>query len=445
MHYTNFARIGNANLLKALGLKTNYKQDLVKVDNSIDKTCCTKCSQAGSASFDVCKDCPRAIPKVDFGLSGCYDCSNFVNRQHLDMLDPATAAMTIATCKNCSTAVQQIEYKTVYVNERNKYLTPKDRQQEVTLGKPLVLGKNALKLYLHIHFLNADKSGIVRNISFSKLSKILNCDIRTIKTNMQLLMDYGYILYTKSSSYRGRYTIVILGYKDYYLTASQGGRGYFSMSKDILDAITNITDTTELRITLRTIVETNIHASNSKEISMTTTYSDIRRALPTYCKPNIIRKALANSFISLQTYEEDNEELILTIPAEYNSNLLKHTAFDNDLQRLGKHIDDLNTNIDTLKSSKASISEKQKIESDLINNNIAVPLFSAELKHFIVKTQDLNDLAAISIKFGFDITWHCLANIYNDYILKNVPIENLPALTRTYIQNILFTKIYSIA
>ena len=123
--------------------------------------------------------------------------------------------------------------------------------------------------------------------------KLLNCNIKTIWNNLDILSGYTYISYCKTD--RHFINIILNDYESYYLPANKNGRGFLVLSNDLLNKLIKIDSLIMLRIYLRELI--NLDNSNLKGQASVDhkTIKDIRRILPDYCKPCVIRKSIENS------------------------------------------------------------------------------------------------------------------------------------------------------
>lgn len=131
------------------------------------------------------------------------------------------------------------------------------------------------------------------------MAEHLHCDIKTVKNNLEILNRYAYVTYARTDSYI--ITLCLNDYTSYYLPARQGGRGFIVLSKKLLSQILEIDTLVTLRIYLRQLISIdNLNAKGGPFTAISNTYKDLKRFLPEYCKPNIIRKAVQTSNDILQ-------------------------------------------------------------------------------------------------------------------------------------------------
>jgi len=396
MVISNFARIGKGPLLRAVGLQKNHKE-------IIEET----------------------TPKLDEAASGCFSCPNYRNREFMDYLPSELREETIKYCQDCPSAVYLPQYKIRYVNETNMY------------GYQPRLKNFALKLLLFYHFLSPDKFGLLCDVSPKKLADQLGCNIKTIINSNHILQQFGYISIGNSGHKKGFINILLTEYRDYYKTAKEGGHGYFSMSSDLLLEILKIKDLNQLRISLRTIAEADRNCINIDNIDIKKSFDEIRRFLPQYCKPNVIKTSLSNK-TNIYTVNYKEDEIIFQMPEKYNSNLIKAKMEHENKELLQKHVDLLN---DVFEKRNEHIDFPERIP-DAINEILTlsnVDVFT-NYQPLLLMESDYDSLATLSVQYSLPLVKEALAIVYNTYIQKNRPVENTGGLIRTIIKDSLLQK-----
>ncbi len=221
--------IGKAVLYQAIGLKSNQK--IIKVNNQSE-----------------CATCPWLQAAI----------SSYATEKTFSTLQKK--------CSSCNCKA----YEIIYENEKNMY------------GFKSKLNRNSILLLLKLHSLNPTSSGFLENINVENLAIELNVNIRTIRNNISTLVKSGYIYC--ENIYANHINLILLDYKDYFLTADKGGRGYVKLSSDTIKDLCNIKSILVLRLILRELL-------SDKEEDLKT-YKELSNALPSYCKRNVISKKL---------------------------------------------------------------------------------------------------------------------------------------------------------
>ena len=90
---------------------------------------------------------------------------------------------------------------------------------------------------------------IIKNVDEREIAKLLGCSIKTVRANNQVLENEGLINVFKADS--KKVNIRILGYKDRFLTAEEGGRGYLTLTKEALLYILKLEHVNDIRLFLK--------------------------------------------------------------------------------------------------------------------------------------------------------------------------------------------------
>lgn len=280
-----------------------------------------------------------------------------------------------------------IEYnncKICYINEKNKY------------GERKLLKRNALLLFMLLHFIGPDKNGLVE-LDIESASEQLCCTERSIKNNLQLLEDHGYIAYNKTFC-PGFYSVFILEYKSYFKKANQGGRGYVVLSKSIFDELLKIKDINTLRLTIRSVFQ---EITNQKEIRKS--FQELKRYLPGYCTKEKIKKIISTDpFHKLFYTSLKKRYILIAAKKEFNA-----SSINNSLKN----------------ECKTEILKKiTQINAFAKQNNLRFK--------FHLTDQQLIDLSNISLRVPILHIIDALDEVYRNYISKNQQIHNIGALVR---------------
>lgn len=402
MELNQFARIGKGVLSKSIGLQKNYVEEYVKSQD-----------------------------KLNENKSGCHECPIYKAKQQFIALDMAEAAEQLENqCKNCSTSVWEASYTQCirYINEKNKY------------GYQPTLKCNAIKLLLLYHFLQPDERGFLKNISIKSLASTIGCTVATIHACNSVLSKYNYCYICESGLYDNHINVYLTEYKNYHKTAAEGGRGYITMSSDMLMDLIGISSLNTLRLNIKGILEVdNVSYSqtqNKNYSTVDTTYKKLRGFLPAYCKNNIIRKALEKdtSIFDLTFYDKG---VSFSIHPKYAQKQLRNSMLENTKDNLIDFVDSINNAIDILETAKHP-DEQAKIKESLSSMHISN---MEKYPPLTLQTTDYMDLASLSLQYNPQIVRSAIIHIYNTYIASNHPIEKFGALTRTVIRNMSFSKI----
>ena len=381
----NFTNIGKAVLIQALGIQKNYTtiiENTVEVVDYSNPSCSSCKYKAIIENFDKDSDMYKTASTY------CEDCPN-----------------KLLTTQNVT--------KKVYHNEKNRY------------GYRPMLKSNALKLLLLLHFFHPDRFGIIKNVDTREIAQKLNCNIKTVWNNLEILSSYTYISYSKTDTYS--INLILNDYENYYLPAHKNGRGFLVLSFDLLNKIILLDSLVTLRIYLRELI--NLDNANLKGQASVDhkTFKDIRQVLPAYCKPCIIKKSIENASTDIFTTSINNNIIRFEIDKRYIAKNQKTILLQETTDKLKKFIMDFNSVIPEVNSGE--------IQPEKYNSFLPVDYDMVYYKLISIKKDELDDLANIAIHYSYDLMMLALSNVYKQYILFDKPIKNLPGLVSSIVRS----------
>ncbi len=382
----NFSNIGKAVIIQALGLQKNY----IEVKES-------------------------SVEELDFNNNSCKECKCHALLNAFDS-DSETYKNTLELCQNCPNRsyTTKTVYKKIYHNEKNRY------------GYKPRLKSNSIKLFLLFHFYHPDRFGIIRNIDMRILSRQLNCDIKTIQNNLNILSRYSYISFSKTAAYT--FNLCLNDYQNYYLPANKGGRGFFVLSKELLNELLNINNLLSLRIFLRELIEIDNLNAKGPFTAVSKTYKELKLSLPDYCKPCIIRKSMDSKNKIFDISFKDNV-IRFEINDMYNARKQKSDCYDYHINQLNKFITDFNQTATYINTTTTAPSKYIQFFDD-------TKLRKSEYDHYkllILKDFEIEDLAQLAVQYSYDLVLNAFSEVYKNYILFNKKVLNLGGLIRTII------------
>lgn len=363
-----FANIGKIVLIPALGIQKNYSEVVTKEVQAIDYTN-TRCS-------------------------GC------INKAIVSAF-PANSSKYKESCNNCNNCpyksfTTKIVNETIYHNEKNRY------------GYKPMLKANGIKLLLLLHFYHPDRHGIINNIDVANLAKILNCNPKTICNNLELLSTYSYIDYVKTASNTA--TVIINNYENYYLPANKGGRGFIVLSKELLDNLISINSLVALRIYLRELINLDNVKYNGIVSIDSVKISEIKKNLPDYCKPCIIKNSLKNPTDIFKVNIED-KIIKFTMNEKFLAKKQKEKLTDEYVNMFTDFIMDFNKNIPIVNTSGEYDPKYDEFFKNETNDS------GFKLLKFSPK--EILNIARIAVHYSFDYVIESIQTIYKTYYLNN--------------------------
>ncbi len=380
----NFANIGKAVLIQALGLQKNY-------------------SEVVESTIDV----------IDYSNPECANCKwNAIHStfQTGDALYEQ-ATLSCAQCPHKQFSSQNV-YKKVYHNERNRY------------GYKPRLKNNAIRLLLLLHFLRPDQYGIIQDIDCHELASELNCNIKTVFHNLEILSTYHYISYSKLEPYK--INLCLSDIESYYLPAQKGGRGFLVMSKELLQKILALPNLLSLRIHLRELIELDTLSIKTPFYAISKKYSDLKRLLPEYCKPCMIRSSLKDCN---DIFDMSFEEYLIRfeLQEQFNSKFQKDKLYQEYLTSFENFLLEFNAEIPKINTSTS----RNPIFDDFLHCDAS---FTPDEFSLIQWTDiDLEDLAQLALQYSYNRILWALSIVYRTYMIPKRKITNLGGLLRTIV------------
>ena len=343
MNLSSFASIGYLNLMPAIKLAPNYTEHIERSSLDVDASGCLSCPY--SRDTKMCASCDR---------------------------------------KKIKTVIE-----TRYVNEKNRF------------GESRVLQKNALLLFLLLHFLSPDVSGLVSKVKRDEAAEILGCNEDTIDHSLALLAQRGYIDYSATDT--GCYHLFITNFRRYFAPSNQGGRGFLRLSADTFKALCEMSGINAIRLALRSFIYNNDN-ENKGGVDYERSFKDIKRTLPVYVTKKNIREILScNTFKKLFEVSVLKRSAVIVTKAIHNT-----SAHVNESKRICEQ------KVTAFVSSLSSEARKDKIHPLSFNN------------------KELEDITNISIRYPVDFVLAGIRHFYDTYIKNGLPYDSAPSLIRTY-------------
>ena len=377
MKLSRYCRVGKAPMIRAIGIQSNYKETYYTEETVLDRA-----------------------------ATGCYSCANYKNIDFYEYMPEEVQKMASDRCASCPYAV----YKTI-THEHHKYINEKNMY-----GFAPRLKTAALKLLLVYHFMSPDKNGVIQDISFKEIAEYIGCTVRTVHNSNEKLQDYGYIYFSENGA---GYNIILPEYSTYALTADKGGRGYATLSRDFLDEIVKVTDLNQLRIFIRASLDADTIRNSIENVCVEKDFSSLRRFLPDYCKPGIIKKALARS-TKLYTATFTDSAVYLSINKmyhgrqNYENEATKYTAmFTEYLTSLRKSICRVNQAV--LNDQSADQHDTAFLSGAGVCSRFKLPSGKKLYADINFCKEDCRDLGILSTAYPVDAIKKCIGYIYEHY------------------------------
>lgn len=386
-----FANIGKAVLIQTLGLQKNY--------------------------IEIAQE---TTPVIDYNNAACAECKY---KAMLDSFTPDSDTFNNAAkaCQTCpkKAITQKTVYKKIYHNEKNRY------------GYRPRLKSNAIKLFMLLHFYHPDRFGIIKEINIDILAKQLDCDVKTVKNNLETLKKYTYISYCRISAHH--ITLCLCDYENYYLPASQGGRGFFVLSKELLAQLLDLENLLSLRIHLRELIEIDNLNAKGPFTAVSKSYQDIKRILPDYCKPCNIREAIKNQEHIFNISFKENS-VRFEIREQFNARKQKKDCYYQYILLFKNFMKEFNETAAYVNSNNV---HTEKFSEFFIKPDVFKQKKDFSYRLIQIRDYEFEDLAQLALQYSYEIVLSAFSQIYKTYIMQERRIVNLGGLLRTAIVSLL--------
>lgn len=366
---SDYARIGRAPLVKSVGLQGNHK--IYEETNVLDRS-----------------------------RSGCFVCPNY---KYIEFEEYMPEEIRIKAHCQCDTCPHR-EYKTVvkekYVNEKNVF------------GYSPRLKAIAIKVLVLYHFLEPNEQGIIHDVSYSEIAKMLNCTSKSIHNANNTLQEYGYIYCTPIGKHA--HQVLLREYTTYHQPANQGGRGYITMNQEFFSEIIKIKDLNQLRLSLRIALDVDTNLDPETTPTVKHTYASLRRYLPQYCKPGIIRGALNSLANLLQLTEKEDSSVRITLLDKFHGRRNRDISFDENLKKLKGFFSPI---IEEAKE-KTKLEIAGQKQSPMINSFVKTHLSPTGKTLYMpieLSDNDYKDLANLCITYPFELVIKATDYIFQKY------------------------------
>lgn len=386
MELLNYRPVGKAVLHRIAGLRKNRIEMISEVPS-------------------CCKDCPVQAEKSTWALfPNSYE---YIKAHRACEKCPHAAECRIAETKQTK----------LYLNEKNKYGT--DTSNGVRLKYTAII------LWLTYHMLCSNEHGIIRNVSIKELADDIGCSQKAIRYNNTLLKENGYIDYVPGE-YPGLMHVMINHYDTYFLEASAGGRGFYTLTQDVYHKLKQTNGTNQLRIVLKVLLDADNGLSGADVVQG---YHDIHSYLPDYCKRNVIKRVVESISKTVCDVVTTNLYVRFRLDTSYDTKTIKKAQLDDNIRILRRDIGQICADI-------------KKAVTNHLPPSFKNPIFDAEYKEhhpgLLVKLEltdkDYTNLGQISLDYTIEMVIHTLASVYFNILIKHEPIKSLGAVIRQQIK-----------
>jgi len=282
-----------------------------------------------------------------------------------------------------------------------------------------------IRIFLVLHFLANSIDGTAKMIQTADLAEVIHVDYKTVLASYKRLQEMNLITVSAvTNSDMDLVNLTITGYENMFLKRGEGGSGYFTMTLDFLSMIVDIKNINKLRILLRLTAQTATDELNSaaKQATSLITFEEIRRGLPAYIKPGVIRHAFDSVKNVFEDIEYIGKRLKVTLREEYQGRIVKEKIHEAANKKIGAFVHNLN-----LTTTSANLEIHSAIKQAVIKNGYFV------LSENIVNSfKDLGiEISARQYAMSESEYWTARRSENSDDENEGSYIKNIPSLNLT--------------
>lgn len=182
-----------------------------------------------------------------------------------------------------------------------------------------------IKIYVLLHFLVHSGTGTAQYVITKQVADAINVNYKTVLASYKRLVSMGLLTVFKiDSDSSDIMTIHIVDYETMFVRRGEGGNGYFTMNMEYLQLVLDAKSINELRVLLRITAQTATDElyGATKEATSLLSYKELRRGLPAYVKPGVIRHAMSYVQSAFEHIDYIGKRIKLTLGQDYQG---KHT------------------------------------------------------------------------------------------------------------------------
>lgn len=382
---TAFATISKAHIYQAIGLRDNFKK------------------KEYDFSSEACISCPYRNSKLSEMEQNpfSYDCP--------------------PECASCS----KLKENTKYINDRNKY------------GYRPRLKTKAFLMLIYLYFLDPSSSGYIQNIDARLAAERINCCERSVHNCMAALVKSGYIMAIKTSAHT--YSVIINGYDLLYKPAKEGGRGYLTMSLDMLLELSRINNLIALRINVLELLSLDSPELRGQATIDNRNIKDIRRYLPAYAKRCIIirqlkRNASGGREIVTYSHEPGTNVIRFTLKNDYALSTNKEKAREHFSKKMYSFICDFNSLVPVFNEHQDSLDYQNGGVMEMLITTVGENRKAKLIPNILFSSEFIEDVGALIMRYGPGAVEDSFMDMYSYYVMGNREMTNPGGLLRTIIE-----------
>lgn len=288
----------------------------------------------------------------------------------------------------------------------------------------------AIKLYIALFFY-CDSDGCGDSVSFKELADLIDVNVKTIKASLDALSKENYIIYDQENPRYFGFDIV--DYREMYKKAFENGKGYVTLDQSILSDLMSVKDLNSLRCIIKIYFNAsyNQYRSASKIAATKVSFAELRKSLPSYVKPFILRKAINDVGKFFENFRENYKEYVVVLGEKYQRQVIKERLKADGKVRIPDYIKKIN---DMISSANADVENNGAISFATNNkffaDGLILPPVAGKIPEIRFNSDQRNDLVNLCPEYGIENIINAIKTYFVEYILNRVKINNPGGLIR---------------
>ena len=207
---------------------------------------------------------------------------------------------------------------------KSKYLLNKLEENNLTgIAADTITNKTTIKLsnlnirLMLLFYSLCDKNGVIKELKKRDIANILNCNIRTLKNNLNILQDLNYI--TLANKSYGKVSLLINNYHEQY---QKNGDGYIVLSNTMMKILLESPSVHISIILIKALLKFDMNHKTNKETFIT--IEELKKLCPSIAFSAAIKKLLLklNHFlISIRKKLNINSDIFIFKLLDYNDTI----------------------------------------------------------------------------------------------------------------------------
>lgn len=290
----------------------------------------------------------------------------------------------------------------------------------------------SVRLFILLHFYANANTGITTPVELEDLASALDCNIKTIRSNILRLESCGFFDATMDPITE-EYTFTIHGYTKMYNPINMGG-GYIQCTDELLKQLLQIKSINELRVILMLLCEaiTTELQSAAKLAVAKLTFKELLAGLPKYVKPGVVKQILdqASSFKTIfkEEYTSKKRYIAAKLNDCFNGKATKNQVRQEAHYKIVSFTTEMDDVVRIFNTAIFEGKMRERLQyEDILSSEYNIALDQAaplDSKHLLptysFSDAEYNELAVMAQDFEIDTVLDALHLFYNRYLIPKL-------------------------